>query len=434
MRYFSDCHFHVMTLQEPNFASFISSLYDSAGNIISANTSFDYILTPELMKGENFLNMVTNTLMAFNRPIGETLQMMEDDLMGRFTAGQERDYAPPLPYIHGGKMHFRSMEFDRMLMIPLIMDFSEDQRMMKRIYYRYPAADRITPYTEAMVEGMRDYYRARPDGLFEFYPFLGIDPRLHTMEFMEKLLDRYINTSHVMHKPHEVPSKPCYGIKIYPPLGFRPWPNDSATLEKHRKLYAFCQDRRIPIITHADDQGFRGVNAEEAWAYTDPAAWRTVLENYPGLIIDFAHAGKQYAIASRSNLQSIAARLRHHPDSPWFYSIMQLMDEFDGVYTDVSFSGCTPEFYTELLAYIGEQKAGRREKLMSRILFGSDFSVNLFKVESYTEYYSVFERSGFTDEDIARIAERNAISFLGLSEAPLPKIRGRHPLQIPKRT
>ena len=416
MKHFADCHFHAMTMNEPNFPAFLSSLYDSAAGLLSANAATNYIITPQMMKGENFLNALTNTLSAFTRPIGRTFAMMEDDLEGLYTSERKHEYAPILPYIHDGRLHFRTMEAERMLMFPLIMDFSQDQRMLDSIYYTFPSEDKLTPYIEATIEGMHEYYRIRPNGLFEFYPFMGIDPRLHSFQFLKSHLERYINTTHRMHRSHSVPSKPCYGIKIYPPLGFKPWPNDKETLEKHRYLYAFCEDNGVPIITHADDQGFRGISAEEAWACTDPSAWRTVLENYPKLIIDFAHFGKQYAIASRSNVQSIASRLKHHPDSPWFSSIISLMMDFDNVYSDLSFTGANPGFYEDLNAYLSDQPKDKREKLLSRILFGSDFSVNLLKVESYTEYLSIFERSPFTDSEIELIAERNPLRFMGFGE------------------
>ena len=420
MRYFSDCHFHALTLNEPNFAAFINSFYDSIPGIISAAAAPNYILTPQLMKRDNLLNVLTNTISAFSRPIGEIFMMMEDDLQGMYSSERKKEYAPLLPYIHDGKFHIRSLEAEKIIMIPLIMDFSQDQKELDSIYYTFPAEDRITPYIKATVKGMKNYYAKRPDGLFEFYPFMGINPKLHSTAFMEHLLLKYVNTSHTMHTDHEVPKKPCYGIKIYPPLGFKPWPEDAQTLEKHRMLYAFCEKHRVPIITHCDDQGFRGVTAEEAWKLTDPEAWRPVLENYPEMVIDFAHFGKQYSIAPRSNVQSIAARLRHRPDSPWFMSIISLMQEYDGVYADLSFSGCTPEFYAELTSFIREQKDAVRERIMDRILFGSDFSVNLLKIESYTEYFSIFEDSPFTDEEIERIGERNMLRFLGFSAPSSP--------------
>ena len=423
MRYFADCHFHAMTMNHPNFAAFFASFYDSATGLLAANATQNYILTPQMLKGNNLLNTLENTLTAFERPIGETFAMMEDDLAGLFSSQDKEEYGPLVPYIHMGKLSIRGMDYDRMLMIPLVMDFSQDQNENNRLYYSLPALDKITQYADDTIQGMREYYSRHEDGLFEFYPFLGIDPKLHSQRFMEDLLEKYINTSHLFHKPHEIPRKPFYGIKIYPPLGFRPWPNDKEALEKHRYLYSFCEKNRVPIITHCDDQGFRGVSAEEAWKLTDPAGWRTVLENYPGLVIDFAHYGKQYAYALRNNLQSLSMRMKKMPDSPWFHTIISLMKDFRGVYADVSFSGCSEEFYKELGNYLKEQDEDTRALIRSRTLFGSDFSVNLLKIESYTQYYSIFENSVLSDDEIDRFASVNPIGFLGLKEEPERKRR-----------
>ena len=410
-----------MTISEPDFASFLNSFYDSTAGILSANTATNYIITPQMLRGTALVDTLQNTLAAFEQPIGKTLIMMEDDLCGMFQPKANKEHLPLAPFINDGKLHIRGMEAEKMLMLPLIMDFTKSQSDSDRIYYPSRSEDKLIPYLNATLKGINEYYKERPDGLFEFYPFLGIATEKHSMEYIERILDENINTSHEMHAPHTIPDKPCYGIKIYPPLGFQPWPDNRKELEKNRYLYAFCEKHRIPIITHTDDQGFRGVSADDAWAYTDPEAWRTVLENYPELIIDFAHFGKQYAIAARSKMQSISARLRHHPDSPWFYSIISLMKDFPGVYADVSFSGCNPSFYDELTQYLHSLKDSDRELISRRILFGSDFSVNLLKVESYTEYYAILEESPMSDEEIIAMAETNPLSFLGLKEAEKSK-------------
>ena len=290
-----------------------------------------------------------------------------------------------------------------------------DQAVLDTIYYRSIAEDRINAYAEATVNGMRDYYSRHPDGLFEFYPFAGINPKVHSLYFLEDFLSRYINTSHRMHDDHQIDEKPFYGIKVYPPLGFEPWPDDEETREKHELLYSFCEKHDIPIITHADDQGIRSVTAEKAWQFTDPASWRIVLEHHPGLKIDFAHFGKQYAIRNKG-LSSIAMRLMRLPDSPWFLTIASLMEDFPNVYADLSFSGCAPSFYKELYDYIDVMDEDPRERFLRRILFGSDFAVNLLKVESYTEYYSIFESSPFDDDTILSFASSNPLSFLGINE------------------
>ena len=83
MRYFADCHFHAMTMDHPNFASFFASFYDSATGLLAANATQNYIFTPQLLKGNNLLNTLENTLTAFERPIGlvyfaETCRLHED--------------------------------------------------------------------------------------------------------------------------------------------------------------------------------------------------------------------------------------------------------------------------------------------------------------------------------------------------------------------
>ena len=416
MKYFCDCHFHVMTLKEPNFASFVNSFYASPQEIIAGNTAEDYIFTPKLLKGDALLNLITNALTTFERPIGETFCLMEDDLMGKFSSPNKAKYAPEVPFIENNKLKIRGEEYEKMLMIPLLMDFSQNQRELDDIYYTFPAEDKITPYIHETIAGMKHYYKKRPEGLFEFYPFVGINPKLHSFEFLKELLDKYVNTSHMYHKDHEVPEKPFYGIKVYPPLGFNPWPNDSETLKKHRYLYEFCESYDIPIITHCDDQGFRGVSTKEAWRFTDPSSWRTVLENYPKLKLDLAHFGRQYAFTADRNLASLGARRRNLPSSPWFRSAAELMLEFDGVYSDLSFSGCQYDFYTKLNNYIETLEGEAKEKFLSRILFGSDFSINLLKVESYTQYYSILSNSRLCDEYVKRFTEENIKTFLRLDE------------------
>lgn len=416
MKYFADCHFHAMTMKEPNFAAFLNSLYSSPHEILSANATDNYIITPKMLKGDNMINTIANTLTAFERPISETFTMMEQDLKGYFSSETKRNYEPDLPYILDNKLHFRGITYDKMIMVPLVMDFSEDQAMKNRLYYTFPSEDKLTPYLEATIEGINGYYKNNPDGLFEFYPFAGINPKVHSFKFLDDFLNKYINTSHKFHKGHTIPSRPFYGIKIYPPLDFNPWPDDEETLEKHRMLYSFCEKNRVPITTHTDDQGFRGISASLAWQYTDPASWRTVLENYPNLIIDFAHFGKQYAYSANRDIRSLQARVKGYPFSPWFRSIVSLIDEFDNVYADLSFTGTNPDFYTRLSSFLNDQKDDKKEKLKRRILFGSDFSVNLLKVESYTEYYSILDRSEFSNEEVDLFTSSNPIGFLSLEE------------------
>ena len=413
MQIFADCHFHALTLREPVFSAVLSPICDSGLTAIPDNVTDNYIISRDV----NIFRMLANGITAFERPIADIFLMMEADLQGAFTSERKESYAPLIPYISDGKFRFRGMEADKLFMFPLLMDFTPDPGKAGSSYYKPLPGDRMESYIDATLEGMREYYRQSPDGLFEFYPFAGINPRVHSLYHLEEFLGKHINTGGRMHAGHQIEEKPFYGIKIYPPLGFEPWPEDGETREKHQLLYSFCEKNHVPIITHADDQGFRSVPAETAWAYTDPAAWLPVLKEYPELKIDFAHFGKQYAIRNKGSLSSLAMKLMRLPDSPWFLTIISLMEDFPNVYADLSFSGAVPAFYRELHEFMEVLHEGEREKIAKRILFGSDFAVNLLKVESYTEYLSIFEASPFSDEDIASFASANPLEFLGFGQA-----------------
>ena len=138
-----------------------------------------------------------------------------------------------------------------------------------------------------------------------------------------------------------------------------------------------------------------------------------MLERYPALIVDFAHYGRQYNPSRRSPLKTLIEQGWTY--DPWFTQIVTLMQRYAHVYADFSFSGTDPKFYSDLHSYIVSlDDADLAERILSRSLFGSDFTVNLAKVESYTNYLRIFERSPFTDDQIDGFVSTNPMRFLGL--------------------
>jgi hypothetical protein len=61
-----------------------------------------------------------------------------------------------------------------------------------------------------------------------------------------------------------------------------------------------------------------------------------------------------------------------------------------------------------------EENKEIKDHILKRSLFGTDFSVNLFKVKSYSEYYSIFEKSPFSDEEIDLFVSENPKTFLDI--------------------
>jgi predicted TIM-barrel fold metal-dependent hydrolase len=410
MEYFFDQHFHVMTLEHPNLLSFMSTIKEGLPDLLTSGAlSPSYILSNRNLLPSQMLTKIMNTLTTFEQPIGLTFAMMEDDLAGKFKEREKSGEYPAMPYIRDSRMHMRSFSYDKMAMCPLLMDFSQSPRQTDNLYYPSTKQEKIIKYAKDTLAGIDWYHENRPDGLFEFFPFIGINPPVHSARFIQDLLETYVSTRGKRGKRRRFA-----GVKFYPPLGYNPWPSDEKEREKVCMIYEFCQRHEIPIITHCDDQGFRGISPKEAWIYTAPSSFRPVMEHYPTLKIDFAHYGWQYNQMQKNPLNRLAAAATKVPDSPWFYELVDLMDTYPNVYADVSFSGSTPEFYQQLRNYIQSQPSAKAETIRSRTMFGSDFCVNLFKVESYSSYYRIFEQSPFGDDEIDAFANKNPARFMGL--------------------
>ncbi|MDC7250873.1 MAG: amidohydrolase family protein [Sphaerochaetaceae bacterium] len=422
MKYFFDSHMHAMNLDHPDFVSTISSLNSGIADLLTSGFfSTSYILEGTKANTTALNNKLINLLLAFEKPIGETFAMMEDDLKGLFKNKlSEKEQENFVPYIYNSKLKFRNTEYDKFALIPLLMDFSNNNKDFSDIYYPISREIKILKYVEDSLQAFKDYKKYNKDGILEFFPFLGINTPAHSLEFIKDLTSTYINKTHTINK-RVSSKKKFYGIKFYPPLGLNPWPTDKKELDKMLYIYQFCCENDLPIITHCDDQGFRTIPTKEAWAYTNPKSWDVVLQEFPNLKIDFAHSGKQYSSISNIPTASIIAqnlikpKSERLPTSPWFYNIIDLMKKYKNVYLDFSFSGSSPQFYCEFINFLNlKENENIREHVITHSLFGSDFSVNLFKVKSYSQYFNIFENSSFNDKEIELFASQNPIDFLNL--------------------
>ncbi len=422
-KYFFDVHMHAMNINHPNFIALVESVANGFSEFVTSGAlSPGYLLT-SANRSQQGLATILNLFNVFERPIGEIFALMEDDLFGKFSRPlseakgkiPENLMYPEQPYIRKGKFHFRDQVYDKVALVPLVMDFSKDQSEWGKSYYTAKLQEKILAYVTDTLNGIEWYRKTRPNGLLEFFPFLGINPEVHQLDFIRELLSANIrfNKSLAWKNLKTLKGQRFRGIKLYPPLGTNPWPTDSESLEKMTYIYQFCVDNDLPIITHCDDQGFRGVTAKLAQQYTSPASWIPVFEAFPNLRVDFAHYAKQYNMLAKGSLKALFEN--SFTADPWFNELMQLMLRFPNVYADFSFSGTDPAFYEELHEFINAcEDEELKERLLSHSMFGSDFSVNLAKVESYTNYYRIFENSPFPTDVIDRFASVNPLRFLGL--------------------
>jgi uncharacterized protein len=216
------------------------------------------------------------------------------------------------------------------------------------------------------------------------------------------------------------------GIKLYPPLGYRP--DDPALSE----LYRYAADRAIPVLSHCSRRGvlYRGkptdamlkdpvtdkrladVSDKEAIIrLADPANFVPVLDAHPKLKLCLAHFGgdEEWKKYRKQSLRSGEPK----PDRSWLAKIADMIrsGRYENLYTDISYTVFAHEAYLDMLKRLLSDPQLRR-----RVLFGSDFYVvEDAKLEERQTWPRIRSELG---EDLFRIiAEENPKEFLGAAAA-----------------
>lgn len=403
-----DVHCHVMTLARPALGPFLDALARRKMDYLMSQVAAPTFLLFSLLRrggdaARNFLSV------ADNDPAGQFM-LMEDDLAGSFGPPADPELAVAARALVG-----RSRD-DRWLVCPQAMDFSRPVDAPAAC--RYPAQPR-KPLEEAVREilaGVSAYRRERPWGRLVIRPFLGMDPTWLGPGRTEEVLDRYFRSyakgrqaqlaafrdaRRWRGNPLRPPRNAFAGVKLYPPLGFDPWPEDRRARDAVRVLYSYCERRGIPITVHCDDQGYRVIAHELAELYTAPERWSRVFTDYPELSVNFAHFGRRYLPAARGDTRE-----------RWSRTIVGYMERLPGVYADVAFNGTERAYWNELGSFMAGLSDSAEAVVRRRLLFGSDFLINLTKSQSYLDYVAGFMASGLDQELKSAMLERNPAGFL----------------------
>ncbi|HOT59214.1 MAG TPA: amidohydrolase family protein [Spirochaetia bacterium] len=418
MRFIVDVHCHIMTLSRPNVGTFIDAL---------AHRPFEYLKTqisaPKYLLTSLFSNRgsaIRNTIAVADNDASAIIGLMHDDLAG--TIGP----ADTNPILHNGAFHILGDIYDSMIICPLLMDFSRPARITPDIYYNQPTEKHHTFTILEILHGIRQYLKEHQkphrrgflqhpaQGRLIVRPFLGVDPSWMTPDEVLIFLNRYFRSykrdlnkqvkaslalEHWDGSLNRLPPALFSGIKLYPPLGFDPWPDNPLAREACKTLYQYCEQKQIPITTHCDDGGYRVIPLPEAEHYTNPERWLPVLEHYPELYLNFAHFGHRYQ-ENRKTANS------------WTDSIVTLMNRYPHIYTDVSFNGCDFAYWTWLETFINSKTDTISELLRNRIMFGTDFLINLLKIDSYRSYIKGFLESDLDHSLKRAMLTQNPLSFL----------------------
>lgn len=199
------------------------------------------------------------------------------------------------------------------------------------------------------------------------------------------------------------------GIKLYPPLGFRP---DNEIL--FEKLYEYCVQKDLPVMAHCSRGGVREAFMSDQMQarLTSPDAWRDVLKEYPDLRVCLAHFGGEQDWDAY--LAPSHRRQRIKDDDNWLRKILEMMrsDEYPNLWTDISYTAF--KFRQNVPALNVFLQSPR---VSNRVLFGSDFF--LTEIEGKSEKrVSIELRHGIGEDLFHKIAEVNPAAWL---DGPVPK-------------
>lgn len=406
-----DVHMHLLPVTHVCLSAYLDfALQNSAAEAYAQATAANYVVPGVIKREGNMLNIVS----VMERSIPEQLALYEADLRARFAPEGEKAVLDDSGVTISGGAEKR-LHYDRLTVCPQVMDFNIKKPLSG--YYRDAVDHDILRQAQEMLDGIKEFYALHPESLLEVQPFLGINPLCYDISYIQRVLETCFPVSKTAASGSNAVSEPHFvGVKVYPPLGFDPYPDDEAGAVKMDLLFSFCEARAIPIVTHCDDQGFRMLPLEDSFRFTSPERWEPVLSRHPNLWLDFAHFGEQYyrgfPLAELKDWpQKLVAALKKS-ELTWRSRILCLMKRYPHVYADVSFGGATSDNWTRLTALLAGVAEADRELYESRILFGTDWPLSLTKTESALSYWRGFSESNIPEKTADKFLWQNPEAFL----------------------
>jgi predicted TIM-barrel fold metal-dependent hydrolase len=240
-----------------------------------------------------------------------------------------------------------------------------------------------------------------------FHPFVGFDPR-------RELIARRAGDIEL---PFEVVKAAverygCIGVKLYPPMGWRPIGNtatvgmsaaDATAIDAIlREFYDWCQTAQVPLTAHCNESNF----ADDAFKdFTSPKNWVAVLTDFPDLHLNLGHFGGAHVV---------------EPPDGWPRQIARAVERFDHLYVDV---GNQPVYSPEVMgAYIDMLAAmfadPSTEALAGRVMFGSDWYMVALHPEAdrFLSAYRALYEGRFGAEVGRGFMGGTALRFLGFND------------------
>ncbi|MDQ2090827.1 amidohydrolase family protein [Marimonas arenosa] len=214
------------------------------------------------------------------------------------------------------------------------------------------------------------------------------------------------------------------GVKLYPPMGFRPIGNDgkldwvprkprggAAALDRELEaLYLWCIEHEVPLKAHANNSIAAGPNTGR---FADPAGWQVLMRDprFADLQLNLAHFGGFDETAPRGQFTS---------QGDWEETLAEMVGEFPNLYFDLG-------YWSEASQTEGDERARvlartrallNRSPLMGeRMMYGSDWSM-LGREPGHPAYLAgvlaALAELGLDEAQTEKVMGGNAARYLGL--------------------
>jgi len=376
------------------------------------------LITRLFLRVTKLLKASANLLVVLENDIGSTFLLMENCLRDREN-----------PILNKGGLHIGGETYRRIVLTPLMMDFGYKGNRplgggrVRRFHYDMRVGKPIVGQVVDVFRAIRMYVETEstPDltdkfpslhrgtrRVFEIYPFLGLNPANYSLQEVSDLLTKHFGfytgrradflavMGNFDGNIDHLGAHAFAGIKVYPPLGFDPWPEgDAEAMAKVELVYETCSSKGIPITTHGGKGGFVVVDATQLNTIASVSKWACVLKRYPDLKLNLAHFPMDWPERGRRQ------------------ETLALVLEYASVYVDISCRATSEVYYRRLKALFDSLPLMDLEVLQPHILFGSDFAVNLIQIESYNKYLDLFSRtSSLTPQEKNLFCSTNPARFL----------------------
>jgi predicted TIM-barrel fold metal-dependent hydrolase len=379
-----DCHCHVFN----NDCIPAVGLLQSRFGIVVASGLLEALGADAVDSGKPFPDGLTGRFsLDFHSLLGSLTDPAEKDSV-RYLASHPRDF---VRFILAGMKSTADIAAAMMdkagdidIWVPLMMD-------TERGYEGPPSLVGFDAQKLAMMD-----LTARGKG--RIMPFFAYDPRSRPVDAVQTAIEK----------------EGFVGVKLYPPLGFKPSGNDDPAVEANLEdLYAYCTAGKgpsVPITAHCSwsdgvysNRAVPGVSRYKEY-YRDmahPSHWEGVLARHRSLKVNLAHFGGAGEWERRTLAGPPAAA-----DKNWAGAILRLMGDYEHVYADLSFHGILAADHGE--AY-GQALREAVRGVEDRVLLGSDWYMSAIQGD-LGDYWRNFAAA--FPELFAPMTGTNAVRFL----------------------